>query len=152
MLTFSHVGMTCADPLATERFYSRYFNFQRARVVPLPDGKQVVFLKSGSVYLELFSADQARVDPPPTADGPHSPGLRHIAFQVDDVAAKLKEMGAEAKITLGPLGFESFIPGWRTVWIADPDGNIVEISQGFTDEVVVPPAPEAMPAPAAARS
>ena len=32
------------------------------------------------------------------------------------------------------MGFEDFIPGWRTVWVADPDGNIVEISQGFVDQ------------------
>ena len=48
--------------------------------------------------------------------------------------AKLAAMGDEAKVTFGPFGFDAFIPGWRTVWIADPDGNIVEISQGYTDE------------------
>lgn len=42
-------------------------------------------------------------------------------------------MGADAKVTLGPLDFDAFIKGWRTVWVSDPDGNIVEISQGFTD-------------------
>ena len=29
--------------------------------------------------------------------------------------------------------------GWRTVWIADPEGNTVEISQGFIDEDRPPP-------------
>jgi glyoxylase I family protein len=50
------------------------------------------------------------------------------------VDAKLKELGAEAHISLGPFDFDAFIPGWRTVWVADPEGNIVEISQGFVDE------------------
>ena len=43
-------------------------------------------------------------------------------------------MGADAKVTLGPMDFDAFIPGWRTVWVSDPDGNIVEISQGYVDE------------------
>ena len=43
-------------------------------------------------------------------------------------------MGGDATVTLGPLDFGAFIKGWRTVWVADPDGNVVEISQGFTDE------------------
>lgn len=30
-------------------------------------------------------------------------------------------------------------PGWRTVWLADPDGRIIEISQGFTDQENPPP-------------
>jgi glyoxylase I family protein len=53
---------------------------------------------------------------------------------VDNVEAKLAEMGEDARITLGPLDFDAFIPGWRTVWVADPDGNIVEISQGYVDQ------------------
>jgi glyoxylase I family protein len=58
---------------------------------------------------------------------------------VDDVDAKLAEMGAEAPITHGPFDFGAFIPGWRTVWIADPEGNIVEITQNYVDEENPPP-------------
>jgi glyoxylase I family protein len=53
---------------------------------------------------------------------------------VDDVDAKLEEMGDAAQITFGPYDFDDFIKGWRTVWLSDPDGNIVEISQGYTDQ------------------
>jgi len=49
------------------------------------------------------------------------------------VDATLTAMGAAARVTLGPLSFDDFIPGWRTAWLADPEGNIVEISQGYTD-------------------
>ena len=52
-------------------------------------------------------------------------GVRHIAFQVENVDAKLAEMGSDAHIALGPLDFSDFIPGWRTVWVTDPEGNIV---------------------------
>ena len=52
----------------------------------------------------------------------------------------LAAMGADAKITAGPMDFDAFIPGWRSAWVADPDGNIVEISQGYVDEDD-PPAP-----------
>jgi glyoxylase I family protein len=41
-------------------------------------------------------------------------------------------MGPDAHVTAGPMSFDAIIPGWRTVWVADPDGNIVEISQGYT--------------------
>ena len=53
-------------------------------------------------------------------------------------------MGADAQITAGPMDFDAFIPGWRTAWVADPDGNIVEISQGYVDETDRrPPEPRA---------
>ncbi len=136
--TFAHVGINCKNMIATEQFYTKYFGFQRARVVPLGD-RQIVFLKLGNTYLELFQAEGQAPLSPPSNDGPTHPGLRHIAFRVDDVEAKLSEMDAAANITQGPLSFDDFIPGWRAVWIADPDGNIIEISQGYLDQVKPPP-------------
>ena len=133
VLTFSHVAIACRDPLATERFYSTYFGFTRARVIPLGTD-QIVLIKSGNTYLELFRAKERAPISAASQDGPWYPGWRHIAFQVDNVDAKLAEMGEDARITLGPLDFDAFIPGWRTVWVADPEGNIVEISQGYVDE------------------
>lgn len=132
-LVFSHVALNCRDPLATERYYTTHFGFRRARVIPL-GADQIVFLKAGSVYLELFKATGDAPGAPPEKDGPAYTGIRHIAFQVDDVKAKLAAMGADAKVTLGPLDFGAFIPGWSTAWVSDPDGRIVEISQGYTDQ------------------
>lgn len=136
-MTFSHVALSCRDPLATERFYTQHFGFARARVIPLgdgPDADQIVFLKSGSVYLELFRAEGDSPLGVQTGDGPHTVGVRHIAFQVDDVDATMAAMGDAARVTLGPLDFGAFIPNWKTVWVHDPDGNIVEISQGYVDQ------------------
>ena len=131
--SFNHVALTCQDLIKTERFYTDYFGFQRARVIPVGD-TQIVFIKAGNIYLELFKAEEPAPTLAPSADGVHYAGLRHIAFKVDNVDAVLAEMGSAAKITLGPLDFNDFIPGWRTVWLADPDGNIVEVSQGFVDQ------------------
>jgi glyoxylase I family protein len=131
--TYHHMGIACQDPAKIEAFYSKYFGFERKRVLPLPDGTQIVFIKSGDNYLELFQAKEKTPVPPAVADGPWYPGWRHIAFMVDDVDAKLAELGDDARITLGPYHFDAFIPGWYTAWIADPEGNIVEITQGYTD-------------------
>ena len=88
----------------------------------------------------MFKSEGDAPYPAPAADGPSFPGWRHIAFQVDDVDAKLAELGGDGRVTLGPLRFDSFIPGWKTAWIADPEGNIIEISQGYYDQVN-PPSP-----------
>jgi len=139
-LIFSHIALACKDPVATEHYYTKHFGLKRARVVPLGQ-EQIVFIKSGNLYLELFHAREESAGPPHVQDGPWCPGVRHLAFQVDNVDAKLAEMGDDAKdkITLGPMNFDAFIPGWRTVWLADPEGNIVEISQGYVDQENPPP-------------
>ncbi|NER37465.1 MAG: VOC family protein [Oscillatoria sp. SIO1A7] len=138
---FSQLALTCKDPIATEKWYSKHFGFKRARVAKLPDGNQIVFIKmeDSAFYLELFKASEDSPIEPAKNDGYNFPSVRQIGFKVDSVDEKLKEMGDDAKITLGPLDFDPWIPGWRTVWIADPDGLIVEISEGFKDEENPPP-------------
>jgi len=131
--TFSHIALACQDPIAIERFYTRHLGFKRARLIPLGD-KSIVFIKLGDVYLELFQAEGVSPAPLADKDGPTYRGWRHLSFKVDNVDAKIAAMGAEAKITLGPLDFDDFIPGWRSVWLADPEGNIIEISQGYVDQ------------------
>ena len=129
--SFAHVGLSCKDIDATVAFYSRHFGFHVAREIPLGSDK-IVFLKLGEVYLELFTASG---DAPEVfeKDGPAYPGYRHMAFTVDSVDGMIESLGAATEVTLGPLSFDDFIPGWRTAWIKDPDGRIVEITQGYKD-------------------
>jgi glyoxylase I family protein len=130
--SFAHVGLNCRDMTVTERFYARHFGFRRVRAVPLGN-TQIVFLRAGDTALELFQAEGESLEPAFDKDGPAYPGIRHIAFQVDNVDRKLKELEGSAKVTLGPMSFDNFIQGWRSAWIQDPDGRIVEISQGYRD-------------------
>lgn len=129
---WSHVALNCADQARTEEFYTRWFGFGRARVIPVPDG-EIVFLRRGPVLLELFAVSAAAAGA--GQDGPQAPGtVRHVAFQTDDVDAFLAAMGDAADVSLGPLAFDEVIPGWRTVWLRDPDGVVVEVSQGYRDQ------------------
>ena len=132
-ITFAHMGLNCEDPILVEKFYTKYFGFKRVRVLPIPDG-QIVFVRSGNLTLELFKATEALPIDSPQEDGYKHAGWRHIAFQVDNVDDKLNEMGDAAEIMLGPFDFDDVIPGWRAVWVADPEGNIVEITQGYIDQ------------------
>ena len=132
-MRFSHIALNCADLAATSRFYSSYFEFKVSRRLPIGGGKEIVFIDRGDVHLELFPVDGSHVDK--EVDGPSAPGiLRHLAFQVDDVDALIERMGDDAIVTLGPLSFDAFIVGWRTAWLRDPNGHIVEVSQGYRDD------------------
>jgi glyoxylase I family protein len=134
---FSHIGLTCKDPLVIERFYSRFFGFKRARVIPIGDD-QIVFIKSGHFYIELFKAKADSTLDAPKDDGYPWAGVRHLAFEVDSVEGKLAELGSAVKLTLGPADFSDFIPGWKGAWVADPEGNIIELNQGYVDQVTPP--------------
>jgi glyoxylase I family protein len=135
----NHIGLNCKDPIAIERWYAKHFGFERKRVY-LPGPDQVVVIGNGGVALELFPTQDAAPVSDEPRDGPTGyPGVRHLAFLVDDLDAKLAEMGEDAKITLGPLDMGDFIAGMRVAWISDPEGNIVELNQGYEDEKNPPP-------------
>jgi len=132
-LRWSHVGLNCYDVDATEDFYRTWFGFERARVVG-QGADRIVFLRKGDAYLELFGSPGG----PPGAvadDGPHRPGvIRHLAFQVDELDAFVARIGDNVPVTLGPLQFDEVIRGWQTIWVSDPDGVVVEVSQGYHDQ------------------
>ena len=112
-LVFSHVALACSDPVATERFYTAHFGFSRARVVPLGDGEQIVFLKAGDVYLELFQAREGRPGPAPTDDGPWWPAFDTSRSRSKTSMPAARRDGTNAVIGQGPMNFDAFIPGWR---------------------------------------
>lgn len=131
-MSWSHVGLNCRDIDTTARFYTELFGFRPAREVALGDDR-ILFLRQGSAYLELFAAaGQLRSG---EGDGPHQAGtVRHLAFTVENVDAFLAAHRSAGEPTLGPLDFDDFVPGWRSVWLSDPDGVVVEVSQGYQDD------------------
>jgi len=134
-LRWSHVALNCRDQRVTEQFYHRWFGFRRARVVPLSESTEIIFLRKNQVYLELFQAEPAASRLQGSADGPAFPGVaRHLAFQADDLGAFLAKVGQDIPVSMGPLEFDAFIPGWHSVWLTDPDGVIIEVSQGYKDQ------------------
>jgi glyoxylase I family protein len=133
-LTFHHIALTCGSVDRTERFYCENFGFTRKRAFPIGEGKEIVYIGNGAIYLELFPKSEERQAPGPERDGPGFPAVRHFAFKVADVDAALAVLHDKPDISLGPVSFDMFIPGWKSVWIRDPDGNIVELSQGYRDE------------------
>lgn len=139
--SLSHIALTCDDPIAVERYYTKHFGFRRARVVDMGQGAQIVFLRGAGTVLELFRADEPKPVAQATGDGYHWSGVRNVSFEVDDVDRKIEEMGSDAVVTFGPLGFDDIVPGWRSAWLRDPTGNIIQITKGYTDQENPPPLP-----------
>jgi glyoxylase I family protein len=133
-----HMGIACTDPIALERWYAKHFGFTRKRVF-LPGPDQVVVIGNEGASLELFPAKGEAPPPRGEGAGPEYPGWRHIAFLVDDLDDALAQMGDDAKITLGPVDMGDLIEGMRVAWISDPEGNIVELNQGYAEETSPPP-------------
>jgi glyoxylase I family protein len=135
-----HISLTCDDPITVERFYTKHFGFHRARLVPLGDGEQIVFLRGAGTLLELFRAQCPNPLKWAQDQGYPWSGVRNISFEVDDVDGKIEEIGSDL-VTRGPQSFDAFVPGWRSAWLRDPAGNIIQVTKGYTDQDNPPPLP-----------
>lgn len=118
-----HAAIICSDYSLSKRFYTEILGLsvvgERYRAVrnsykldlALPDGSR----------LELFSFP----NPPKRPSYPEACGLRHLAFEVDDVAAwktKLESLGVAVEaIRLDEITKRKF------VFFADPDGLPLEL-------------------------
>lgn len=109
-LGFAHMLLQVADLDASRRFYIDLLGFTERQAKPLADGRPFVPFHQGIAL---------------TTGGPGKPlQIDHMAFRVHDVAglaARLKQ--ANVKF------FQDLHDGiyGRTIYIADPDGNKVEL-------------------------
>ena len=122
-----HVAIICADYARSKRFYVDVLgltivaeNYRAAREsykldLALPDGSQI----------ELFSFPNR----PPRPSFPEAQGLRHLAFEVDDVAACKTRLEAQG-IAVEDIRIDEFT-GKAFVFFADPDGLPLELYQAY---------------------
>ena len=75
---------------------------------------------AGQYQIELFSFP----DPPPRPSRPEAAGLRHLAFEVDNVEDAARYIQAYG-ISVEPIRVDEFT-GKRFTFFADPDGLPIE--------------------------
>ena len=120
-----HAAIICSDYARSKHFYVEVLglrivaeHFRAARQswkldLALPDGAQI----------ELFSFPDA----PPRPSYPEAQGLRHLAFEVDDVQVCKAQLEAQG-IAVEPVRIDEFT-GKAFVFFADPDGLPLELYQ-----------------------
>lgn len=130
---FAHMALNCVNPEKIERFYEKHFGFTRKHVFIDQAGEQIIMIGMGNVYLELFSTFQSSNRKKTETTGPEAKGWRHICFTVENLDDKLSQIGEDLKITQGPINLDDFVEGMKACWIEDPEGNIIELCEGYRD-------------------
>jgi len=130
MTAIQHFAMNCIDRHRQEAFYTKHFGFQRARVFNRGTENEFVMLRLGGFCIEMFDnpgAGEAR-------GGEQAVGFKHLAFLVEDIEAKVAELEADGVATDGIVDCGGICPGMRVCFFKDPDGNILEVMEGYQDE------------------
>jgi glyoxylase I family protein len=118
-----HIALICSDHPKSKQFYTDVLGFKVEQEVYRPERQSYkTDLSLNGVYtLELFSFPH----PPARPSRPEATGLRHLAFEVDDLAAALvllQEKGA----VFEAVRIDEYT-GKRFTFLSDPDGLPIEL-------------------------
>ena len=134
-MPIQHIAFFCHDIKAQERFYTQYLGFKRTRVFKHGEPDEFVMLRSGETCLELFTSEA----PAEARGGEQAIGFRHLAFLVEDLDAKVTEL-ADAGFEMGEIRDAGHLaPNLRICFFNDPEGNILELMNSYSDQEDVPP-------------
>jgi len=117
-----HVAIICTDYEKSKHFYTEILGLKIVREVYREERKSYKLdLEVGNQYqIELFTFP----DPPQRPSRPEAAGLRHLAFEVDNIGAAVAHINGFGVIT-EPIRVDEFT-GKRFTFFADPDGLPVE--------------------------
>jgi len=128
-LGIHHIAIQTSDLDKSIHFYTQILGAELVSRKPFKR-REMVWLKIGNIFLELFSA---RLDETLTEWSDFIPGPVHLAFLVEDLDTffvHAKTLGA----TLHPSHPEPFTPpvpgAGRMAYLLGPDGEEVEIRTG----------------------
>ncbi len=120
-----HVAIICSDYEVSKRFYTEILGFEILQEVYRENRLSYKLdLKVGShSQIELFSFPT----PPARVTNPEACGLRHLAFEVEDVAAVLEKLRA-AGISAEDIRVDEYTDR-KFTFFYDPDNLPLEIYQ-----------------------
>lgn len=119
-----HVAIICSDYARSKHFYTEILGFEvLEETFREARGSYKLDLRVGPNQIELFSFP----DPPARVSNPEACGLRHLAFEVEDVVAVLnylRSLNVEAE----DIRVDE-ITGKQFTFFRDPDNLPLEVYQ-----------------------
>ncbi len=118
-----HIAVIVSDYAVSRDFYVNKLGFSivRENYRPERDDWKLDLRINESTELEIFGVK----NPPKRVNRPEACGLRHLAFQVDDVEAAAAEL-AQMGIPCEPIRTDAFT-GKKMTFFFDPDGLPLEL-------------------------
>lgn len=117
-----HIAIICSDYQRSKAFYTEILGMEAIREVYREERQsyKLDLSLNGTYVIELFSFPS----PPARVSRPEAAGLRHLAFEVDDVEAAIEYLKAKG-VSAEPLRVDEYT-GKTFTFFSDPDGLPIE--------------------------
>lgn len=123
MLRIHHIAIICSDYEKSKDFYVNKLGFTVVAEVYRAERKsyKLDLAINGLYQIELFSFE----NPPARPSRPEAQGLRHLAFEVDDIEVEIERLKSFGIVT-EPIRIDEFTDR-RFTFFNDPDGLPLEL-------------------------
>lgn len=122
--TLHHIAIIASNYEKAKEFYINKLNFRPIREVYQKErGSRKLDLRSGDLEIELFIMP----NPPARVTGPEACGLRHLAFETEDLDAAVHWL-EDSGISVEPIRIDPYT-GSRFTFFFDPDGLPLELKE-----------------------
>lgn len=118
-----HIAIICSDYPVSKKFYTEILGLEIIREVYRAERNsyKLDLALNGKYIIELFSFP----DPPERVSCPEATGLRHLAFEVENLEKSIQELNAK-NVQTEPIRIDEFT-GKRFTFFEDPDGLPLEL-------------------------
>lgn len=118
-----HVAIICSNYEVSKKFYTQLLGLkiENETYRKERDSYKLDLSLNGSYVIELFSFP----DPPKRISRPEAAGLRHIAFEVENIETATAYLNTN-NITFEPIRIDEFT-NKKFTFIADPDNLPIEL-------------------------
>ena len=121
------VGLVTTNREAMVGFYEGLLGLPHQGDLDFPGGSMKRYAVGPNVVLKLVSYDQPPASPPVPGGGPAQAGIRYITLVVADVRDAARQASDAGYVVVQePAAFPG-VPGMGWSFVADPDGNWVEL-------------------------
>lgn len=120
-----HAAIICSNYENSKDFYVNILGFKILKETYRSERKsyKLDLEIAGEYQIELFSFP----DPPERITSPEARGLRHLAFEVDDIESSVKYLN-EKNIVTEPIKID-IVTGKKYTFFRDPDNLPLEICE-----------------------
>ncbi|MEQ8218924.1 MAG: VOC family protein [Arenibacter sp.] len=120
-----HIAIICSDYKKSKKFYVEDLGLEPLQEIYREerDSFKLDLALNGEYIIELFSFPK----PPPRSTRPEAAGLRHLAFEVDDLDTSLVELSGKG-IEAEPVRTDKYTQK-KFTFIFDPDNLPIELYQ-----------------------
>jgi glyoxylase I family protein len=118
-----HLAIICSDYEVSKHFYTEILGLRIMKEAYRADRNsyKLDLLVNGRYQIELFSFSNS----PERVSRPEATGLRHFAFEVDNLTESVNELSVKGVITQ-EIRIDEFT-GKKFVFFSDPDGLPIEL-------------------------